>query len=398
MTAPIVLRSTIAALLLLAIGATAQLGFAPTTEGREIAFSLVVGAVFGIVLQRSRFCFFCNLRDFRDRRDPRGVLSIIVALAVGLVLTQAVIGAWMPVPRAGALPPDAHIGPVGPALAFAAMVFGVGMTVSGSCLSAHLYRLGEGSPTSPFALIGALAGFGLGFLTWNPIYLLSISYAPVVWLPHTLGYTGALVLALAVLAGLALLVLRMAKPVDATDAAKPGVRAALSRVFVERWPAILGGVAVGVISAIAYLRVGPLGVTAEIGSLSRTAGAAAGLLPETLHGLDGFRGCATAVKEALLSRNGAFVAALVVGSFASALAAGQFKPAIPTSSQVVRGLVGGVLMGWAAMTALGCTVGVLLSGIHAGALSGWVFLVFCVAGTWASLAVAGRIGAGTRRA
>ena len=29
------------------------------------------------------------------------------------------------------------------------------------------------------------------------------------------------------------------------------------------------------------------------------------------------------------------------------------------------------------MTALGCTVGVLLSGIQAGALSGWVFLVCC---------------------
>jgi hypothetical protein len=37
-------------------------------------------------------------------------------------------------------------------------------------------------------------------------------------------------------------------------------------------------------------------------------------------------------------------------------------------------------MGWGAMTALGCTVGVLLSGIHAGAVSGWVFLAACFAG------------------
>jgi hypothetical protein len=55
-------------------------------------------------------------------------------------------------------------------LALGALVFGIGMTVSGSCISAHLYRLGEGSPTAPFALGGAAAGFALGFLSWNDLY------------------------------------------------------------------------------------------------------------------------------------------------------------------------------------------------------------------------------------
>ncbi|OYR11417.1 hypothetical protein CEV31_3755 [Brucella thiophenivorans] len=43
------------------------------------------------------------------------------------------------------------------------------------------------------------------------------------------------------------------------------------------------------------------------------------------------------------------------------------------------------------MTGLGCTVGVLLSGIHAGALSGWVFLVFCTAGALAGLLMISRL-------
>ncbi|RTL99712.1 hypothetical protein EJV44_04300 [Ancylobacter aquaticus] len=55
------------------------------------------------------------------------------------------------------------------------------------------------------------------------------------------------------------------------------------------------------------------------------------------------------------------------------------------------GLAGGVLMGWGAMTALGCTVGVLLSGIHAGALSGWVFLVAAFAGLLIGLPLRRRI-------
>lgn len=115
------------------------------------------------------------------------------------------------------------------------------------------------------------------------------------------------------------------------------------------------------------------------------------LLPETLNGLDGFRGCATVVKAALLSENGLFVLGLVGGSFASAVVAGQFVPRRPSWRDVSAGLAGGVLMGWGAMTALGCTVGVLLSGIRAGALSGWVFLLAAFAGVLIGLPLRRRI-------
>lgn len=108
-------------------------------------------------------------------------------------------------------------------------------------------------------------------------------------------------------------------------------------------------------------------------------------MPDTLFGLDGFRGCATAVKSFLVSENGLFVGGLALASFGSALMAGQFTPRLPVWSDVWRGTVGGLLMGWGAMTALGCTVGVLLSGIHAAAVSGWVFLAFCFAGVLAGL-------------
>jgi len=49
-------------------------------------------------------------------------------------------------------------------------------------------------------------------------------------------------------------------------------------------------------------------------------------------------------------------------------------------------------MGWGAMIGLGCTVGVLPSGIHAGALSGWIFLVSCVLGMWSGLVAMRRFG------
>jgi uncharacterized membrane protein YedE/YeeE len=358
----------------------------PDGNSRALAFSLALGSVFGAVLQRSRFCFFCHTRDLLEKSDPRGTLAILLALAVGAVGYLVIFGAWLPVPAPERLPPTAHIGPVSPVLGLAAYLFGVGMALSGSCISAHLYRLGEGSPTAPFALVGSAVGFALGFMTWNPLYLAAIADAQVVWLPHQFGYAGTIAITLAALAVLALLAVRASRfKVKPGEAGRLDLERVLCALFVQRWPAYVGGIAVGVLSAAAYLRVAPLGVTAELGSLSRTAASDLGLLPSTLYGLDGFRGCVTVVKQALLSSNGLFVGGLVLASLASALVSGEFKPRLPRFDEIWRGLLGGVLMGWGAMVALGCTVGVLLSGIHAGALSGWVFLFFCFAGVAAGL-------------
>ncbi len=380
--------AVVAGLIVLGLGLGAW-RLSAETGGTRLALSLTFGALFGFVLQRSRFCFFCLWRDLMDRGDPRGALGILAALAAGAAGYSVVLGAWLPDPSGTRLPPDAHIGPVGPILALAGAAFGAGMAISGSCISAHLYRLGEGSPTSPFALIGTALGFGLGFASWNPLYLASVSEAPVLWLPRHLGYAGSLGLTLTLLAAIALPLLYRLRP-PASPAPRPVDP--LRAIFVERWPTWLGGLAVGAIGTLAYLRVGPLGVTAEIGGRTRQAAGSFGLLPERLEGLDTFRGCATLVRDALLTQNGAFVLALVLAAFAAALVAGQFRPAIPTGGQVLRGLLGGILLGWGAMTGLGCSVGTLLSGIMAGAVSGWVFAVAMFAGVTVTLLAGRRIG------
>lgn len=359
-------------------------------EGRPLAFSLAIGAAFGAVLQRSRFCFYCNFRDLIEKREASGVLAILVALAVGAIGYTVIFGAWLPTPAMGRLPPTAHIGPVSITLIIAALAFGIGMAISGSCLSAHFYRLAEGSVISPFAIVGAALGFGLGFLTWNPLFLAITSNAFILWLPNVLDYAGSLVLTLAVLVGLAILALWWARPGEATLMPPLTLANIAKATFITRWPALIAGTMVGIISTFAYFRVAPLGVTAELGSIVRTAGTSWSILPGTLFGLDGLRGCATVIKEALLSNNGLFVIGLIAASFLTSLLADQFKPRRLTKTDVIRGLGGGLLLGWGSMTALGCTVGVLLSGIHAGSLSGWVFLAAMSLGIILSLAIAKR--------
>lgn len=374
-----------AAVLVLALAAGVHL-LGERSGGRAAAFALGLGAVLGVVLQRSRFCFYCHARDYFANGDARGLLAIAAALAVGTVGMHIVMSGWLPVPQAGRLPPDAHIGPVSWALVLAGLAFGAGMVISGSCISAHWYRLGEGSPTAPFALLGAAAGFVLGFNSWNWLYSATIATAPVVWLPHHLGYAGSALLQLALLGAIGALLWRRLPAAREPLPAPGSFVDALQRLLQGRWSYAWGGLGVGLIAVVVVLRLRPLGVTAALGSAARSAGDAGGLLPSRLDGLDSFGGCVTAVVESLWQTpNALLVGGIVAGAWAAALASGQFRPVWPNRGQVARGLGGGVLLGWGAMTGLGCTVGNLLSGTMAGALSGWVFGAAVLFAVWAGL-------------
>lgn len=377
------IQRTAAVLLAAAVLAGAHL-LAGANGGRALSFALLLGAALGVVLQRARFCFFCHARDFFERGESRGLIAILLALAVGTVGMHVVMSGWLPVPDSGRLPPDAHIGPVSWALLLAALAFGLGMVISGSCISAHWYRLGEGSPVAPFALLGSGVGFVLGFNTWNALYSATLATAPVLWLPHYLGYFGSALLTLLMLGALAACIWRPAP--DAEPISPSSLHALLMRGLQGRWPYWVGGLLVGWLALLVVLRLRPLGVTAALGAAAREGAGQVGWVPARLEGLDAFGGCATAVAEAVWrTPNALLVAGLVAGACAGSLASGQFRPRWPQFADVWRGLAGGVLLGWGAMTALGCTIGTLLSGTMAGAVSGWVFGAGVLLAVWAGL-------------
>ncbi|MFV9504949.1 MAG: YeeE/YedE family protein [Oscillochloridaceae bacterium umkhey_bin13] len=345
-----------------------------TTPGRgaPAALALALGAALGIVFERGRFCYFCILRDGIERNDTGPSYAILAALASGSLGYALLLGAFLPSPFSGRLPPEAHIGPVSWALALGGFVFGLGMALSGACVSGHLYRLGQGSTRAPFALFGTILGMALGLLSWNTLYRWTIAEAPILWLPAWLGYSGALALQLGLLALIGLLIMRGVPSLPARAATRLSPALIYKVLITRRWPPLVTGALVGAISAIAYLRIEPLGVTSQLGSLARTGLDGAGLLPSRLYGLDTLAGCATQVVTTITS-NGLLIVGLVGGSLAAALAGGRFRPERLTVNGAVTALCGGLLQGWGALIALGCTVGTLLSGIAAFAVSGWVF-------------------------
>ncbi|MET1114742.1 MAG: YeeE/YedE thiosulfate transporter family protein [Comamonas sp.] len=243
-------------------------------------------------------------------------------------------------------------------------------------------------------------GFALGFHPWNPLYSMAVADAPVIWLPRHLGYGGALALQLGVLGLWSAWiwqrhVKRHAGGASATQPRAPrDLRSLWHSLWTGRWNYALGGALVGVISVAAIVRMRPLGVTATLGSQVRGALQQRGWVPERLHGLDGFAGCATLPQESWATPNALVLVGLVGGAFVAALASRQFTPRRPTGSDALRGIAGGTLLGWGAMTGLGCTMGTLLSGGMAGALSAWVFGAAMLAALWLGFRVQARRGAG----
>lgn len=352
--------------------------------------SLLIGTALGVAFERGRFCFFCLFREAFEEKKTRPLLSVVTAIAVGAIGYALMFGLYLPNTDGEGLPPAAHISPVSLPLVLGAFSFGLGMTLSGACISGHLYRIGQGYLRAIPALIGSLIGFGLGFFSWNKLYLEQVSESPVLWLPRWLGYSGSLLIVLVLAAFLSFYLIRWDRSTETPSNDDSVPVAFQSRatandlrdlLLVRRWSPVATGSIVGAIGVVAYLRTTPLGVTSQLSTISRSVLDSRGALPEVLHGIDMMRGC-VAVVSSTVTNNGWLVIGMVVASLAVAVGGGRFKLQIPTVGNSITALLGGVLLGWGSLTALGCTVGALLSGTQAFAVSGFVFLAVVMLAVW----------------
>jgi uncharacterized membrane protein YedE/YeeE len=377
------LKTLFAGIVIVGLLATAYFLSSKENPGNA-PISLMIGISLGLLLERGRFCFFCIYREGIEDKNTTPFLSILVAIASGSIGYAIIFGQFLPDTSSDSLPPAAHIGPVSWPLVVAALAFGIGMSLSGACISGHLYRIGQGYLRAIPALIGVLVGFVIAFLTWNWLYLRAIADAPTIWLPHTFGYAGSILVTFAVLIAIAVFAIKKGKnsePIRSQPLQVLTSKSVYRKVISERWSPITTGALVGIVGTFAYLRVEPLGVTRQLSTTARTFMEDRNIGPDSILGLDRMAGCIAVVSETI-TNNGWLAIGIVGASFTAALAGGRFKLSKLTFKNSIASLLGGILLGWGSMTALGCTIGVLLSGTQAFALSGWVFFLFSFLGVW----------------
>lgn len=358
-------------------------------DGSSMAVFWVIGLGFGFVVQRSRFCFTAAFRDLFLVRQGRTMKGVIVGLVVATLGFAVVMGTIVPNAALGAIPVDAHVLPLGPATVLGGLLFGFGMVIAGGCVSGSLYRMGEGYVASWVAIGGVMVGLYALNRTWNWWWDNSISNDSLVWLPASLGYTGAILLTLAVLAAAYVAILWWERTagmpfiptIRRRDDAPPAsvrddVRAILRRIFRSEWSAVAGGAALGALNIALFFRYRPLGVVGEISRWSTDIAESVGAGPGVLRGLENLAGCtAQTVSGGPWFTEGFMLnVGIIGGSFAAATIAGEFRLRIPRQPvRYVQAAAGGVLMGYGAGLAIGCTIGAFFSAIPSLALNGWVF-------------------------
>jgi len=321
---------------------------------------LLVGILFGVLLQRSRLCFNSAIRDVKMTKDNYLLKMALLAILVETIGFQLV--AQLGLIKLNPLPfiPLAQI--------IGGFLFGMGMVLAGGCASGVTYRIGEGYITAFVAAIffgitaAAVRGGPLQIVnkwlgkpittTNNPSGVYAATDGKVNLTLANLLNVNPWIIAI-IFALLLLVVILVWKTTE-------------RKVTGLNW--IWGGILVGLTGIIAYLsqKTYALGITGGWVNLLRT----------TTGNLDLSKGVP-------YNWIGMEVFGIIVGAFIAALLSKEFKLRMPKDPKTfVQVALGGILMGFGAGVAQGCNIGHILSGLPHLAISSLVFTVFVVAGNW----------------
>lgn len=327
-----------------------------------IVTGLVVGALLGWVMQRGRFCVTGMIRDIFLNKTWRGFTALLIVIAVHAVGLAALT-------TAGVISPEyKDFAPL--AVVLGGFLFGVGIVLAGGCASGTWYRSAEGLIGSWIALIfyagssAAMKGGALNFLNeglrdWTvPLTTIHNSLGISVWwlvVPFAVG------------------VAFLARHFLAEEARAPKMatlkpkKTGLAHILAEKpWHFYPTAAIIGVLGVIAWPlsaatgRNDGLGITSPSSNLSKFL-------------ISG---------EDTIDWGVMLVLGLFVGAFFAAKASGEFRLRLPSATQAVRSVIGGILMGVGASAAGGCTVGNGMVQTSLFSYQGWVALLFISVGIW----------------
>ncbi|ACI20064.1 YeeE/YedE family protein [Dictyoglomus thermophilum] len=315
---------------------------------------LLVGILFGVVLQRSRMCFNSAIRDIKFNKDNYLVKMAAVAILIETLGFHLVASlGWIKLNPLPFIPLAQIIG---------GFLFGMGMVLAGGCASGVTYRIGEGYITAILAGLfygitaSAVRGGVLNFVnSWFGSPITVTMQDPGIYnavegkvsptIANVLGINPWIVaIVFAVLLAIYIW----------------GTKTTERQVSGLNW--LTGGVALGIVGILGYLsqKSYALGIT----------GGWVNLLRGTVSGV-------------AYNWIGMEVLGIIIGAFVSALISKEFKLRVPKDPKTyLQVILGGILMGFGAGVAAGCNIGHILSGLPHLALSSILATIFFVLGNW----------------
>lgn len=340
--------------------------------------ALPLGLLLGVIGQSTRFCVRGGIADWVTFQGPARLFSWVLAIAVGAVLLQSMIGF-------GVFDATRTLAWNERFLWFSALagglLFGMGMMLAPGCPQRCLIKAGSGDLTAWVTLlvVAVVALMTLRGILAVPRTALFDSLSTTLSSPQDVGsmVAGAVgapagavraILTALLVAGTALFAWRVRRQLDAA--------------------AWAGGIGVAVVLALALYLTGRVGFIAEHPETLDAAWLGTqGKRPE---GLSFVSPLANAVDLLTLwtDRNtvatfGVMLAlGIVLGSFASAKLRGEWRiESFAKPADLGHSVVGGALMGFGGVTALGCSVGNGVTGAALLSAGSLLAVVGMVAGT-----------------
>lgn len=127
------------------------------------SYVLFIGVALGYILQRSKFCFGASIRDvilFRKTKLLRAIFIGMVISTIGFGIIQ-----YNNLIENGNI--LGQIAPVGLHTVVGGILFGIGMSIAGGCISTGFIRIGEGYLLPWITLIGIAIGTSGMILTYK---------------------------------------------------------------------------------------------------------------------------------------------------------------------------------------------------------------------------------------
>ena len=336
-----------------------------------IISGVVLGTLFGFVLQRGRFCMNSAFRDIILMKDYTLFKAVVIAIVVQLIgfhlMASMDVIQLNPKPFMWA------------AVMVGGFIFGIGMVLAAGCASGTTYRVGEGMIGSFIALLGLMIGTvvtKLGALSWLDSLLKSDPFTTITTTslgidpgPYLKEGSTSLTLAnvfglnpwimVGIISAVALGVL-IWKREEATTKTEGSL---YDKIFKQGWNWWVTGIAVGIIGLMAFLSFKnyALGVSGGWFSFLNT------LITGDANSLNWF---------AFL------VMGIIVGATIAALIAGEFKLRAPTGKRIIQQFIGGLIMGVGAIIGTACNIGHILSGIPQLSIGSIVGGMFIILGSW----------------
>lgn len=312
---------------------------------------LIVGLLFGFFAQKSRFCLRAAVLEFVTGQLGRKLAIWLLAFGTATFGVQMLIaGGWLDVAGSRGL---AARGSLSGAL-LGGLVFGIGMVLARGCASRLLVLSATGNLR---ALVTGLVFVVAAQAAWQG------ALEPIRTLLATLWTIegGAARDLMAVLGGKA----GDKLPFAAFWLAIAGLFAVRGRIGLWGW---VGGLGVGLSVALAYFltdQIGLAGMEAGTAKGVTFSGPSADVLMRVLTRLDKAPGFDTLL-----------VPGVFLGATLAAVLTREWKLSVfDAQSGMLRYMFGAVLMGFGAMLAGGCAVGIGVSGGAIFSFTAWVALV-----------------------